>query len=94
MDDLGLTQCTTCPSPGTKPKPVTKAAHQQMMERRLGTIEGSDCVIANLKVELGKLRKEYKELLQKAQGEELHQVERKSQGDGANDDENDLDSSH
>ena len=94
MDDLGLTQSTTCPSPGTKPKPVTKAAHQQMMERRLGTIEGSDCVIANLKAELGKLRKEYKDLLQKAQGEELHQVERKSQGDGAINDQDDLETTH
>ena len=40
VDDLGLEGCNTCPAPGTKPKPVRKAEHQAMMERRLGNTEG------------------------------------------------------
>ena len=48
---------TAYPYPGTKPKPVTKAAQQQAMERRIGS-EGGGCVIANLKAQIGALESE------------------------------------
>ena len=46
---MDLNGSHTSAVPGTKPKPIPKAEHQQMMERRLGGEGGSNCVIANLK---------------------------------------------
>ena len=78
--DLGLQNSTTSPTPGSKPPPIPKHDHQQLMERRLGCAEGGDCTIANLKAENGRLRQEIARLLGRPVGEpkadqEINQLE-------------------
>ena len=51
----------TCSSPGTKAKPIPKAEHQAMMERRMSG-EGGRCIIANLKAQIGRLEIELRKL--------------------------------
>ena len=51
VDDLKLIGSNVSPVPGTKPQPIKKIDHQQMIERRLCDQEGGSCVIANLKGE-------------------------------------------
>ena len=36
IDDLRLAGSNTSAAPGSKPNPITKEAHQKLMERRLG----------------------------------------------------------
>ena len=69
VNDLGLTGSKATTTPGTKPRPIAKADHQQMMERRLGAGGGADCIIANLKAEVGQLRSEIERLSGKPCGE-------------------------
>ena len=47
----------TCPYPGSKNRPITKAEQQAMMERRLTEVEGGNCTVSNLKAQIGKLMK-------------------------------------
>ena len=58
VEGLGLEGGKPVSAPGTKPTPVTKGEHQKVMERRLGDQGGGDCVIANMKAEIGRLKKE------------------------------------
>ena len=56
IDGLGIVGANTSPCPGSKPKPIPKSDHQVILEKRLAGEGGSNCIIANLKAEIGKLR--------------------------------------
>ena len=60
IEGMDLKGSNSVLTPGSKPKPVPKAEHQRMMERRLGGEDGSNCVIANLKAQVGQLEKALK----------------------------------
>ena len=62
---LQLEDGNTASSPGTKPKPISKQEQQGMMEKRLRSIEGGNCTIANLKAMLGQMKVELKEAKEK-----------------------------
>ena len=64
VQGMDLQDSSTAAVPGTKPKPIPKAEHQKMMERRLGGEDGRNCVIANLKAQVGQLEKALKEALE------------------------------
>ena len=53
VSGLNLESGRSGPTPGSKPKPIPKAEHQKIMERRLGEQGGRDCTISNLKSEIG-----------------------------------------
>ena len=66
MDGLQLKGANTSPCPGSKPKPIPKSEHQLILERRLAEEGGSDCIIANLKSEIGRLRTELEQYYKSA----------------------------
>ena len=84
INDLDLQQGNTSPAPGSKPKPIARAEHQAMMERRLEGEQGGDSIIANLKAENGRLRKEIERMTMKVAPSSPGKVRRKSP-DASND---------
>merc|ERR1711884_291175 len=58
IEGLGIRDANTSPCPGSKPKPIPKSDHQVILEKRLAGEGGSDCIIANLKSQIGQLRAE------------------------------------
>ena len=75
MKGMDLKDSNTSAVPGTKPKPIPKAEHQKMMERRLEGEGGSNCVIANLKAQVGQLEKALKEALEERAGAKVAKEE-------------------
>ena len=57
VDDLDLQGSKPADTPGSKPKPIAKVEHQKLMERRLGELGECNTTIANLRSEIGVLRK-------------------------------------
>ena len=74
IDGLGLKGSSAVTTPGTKPKPVPRSQQQMMMERRLSAEDGQNCVIANLKSQIGQLDKVLQEAIEARTGTK---VERK-----------------
>ena len=58
---MDLSDCKEASSPGTKAKPITKTEQPRMLEKRLKNTEGGNCIIANLKSQLGRAKKELEE---------------------------------
>ena len=75
IDGLGLKGSNTTTTPGTKPKPVQRSEQQLMMERRMSGEEGSNCIIANLRSQLGQLELALKEAIEARVGTKVGKEE-------------------